>query len=180
MAIQQILLAQGGAVADNWVTAAQWTKEAGSGASWGGFTFRVVVPTSALVAGSKIRLTCQSSDTSGCTISAMYVGAAAASGDDYDFATTPTPVLFSGSASAAIGAASSLVSDPTTFTVDASKPLIISTYMSVAGRTANITTLAGWVTRYKSGNDAATVNATGYSTSAYAANFVTKIEVLVP
>lgn len=180
MAIQQILLAHGGVPADNWVTAAQWTKEAGSGANWGGFTFRVVVPASALVAGSKIRLTCQSSDTTSSGIGAMYVGTAASSGDDYDFATTPTPVLFSGSASATVPTGgATLVSDATDFVVDASKPLIISTYMP-SGRTAQITTLAGWVTRYKSGNDAATINATGYSTSSYAASLVTKIEVWVP
>jgi len=163
-----------------WATAAQWTKEAGSGANWGGFTFRVVVPASALVVGSKIRLTCQSSDTSSSGIGAMYIGAAAASGDDYDFGTTPTQVLFSGSGTVTVPiGGTTLVSDAMDFVVDATKPLIISTYMPL-GRTANITTLSGWVTRYKTGNDASTVNATGYSTSSYAASLVTKIEVLVP
>src|SRR5690606_1694378 len=113
------------------------------------------------------------------TIASMYVGHAASVGDGYDFESAPTQVMFGGSAGAVIATNTEIVSDEASFAVNASKNLIISTYIST-GLSCRIATLPGWVTRYKTGNDAATVDATGYSTSAYAASLVRKIEVLVP
>ena len=178
-----IIAMQGGLMAGGtdgvWTTATQWTPDAGGEANWTGYTFRVIVPSSALIAGSKVRLTCRASPMQDISIVQMYVGHAASTGDAYDFESMPTAVLFGGSALASILTNTQTVSDPVTFAVNPAKNLIISTYVN-SGRSCRIATLSGWSTRYKTGNDASTVDATGYSTSAYAASLVTKIEVLVP
>jgi len=159
-----------------WTLATQWAHDE-SYANWAGFTLRVVIPASALIAGSRVRVTL--SAESQMDIPAVYVGHAAASGDVYDFESTPTRLLFGGNTTASVPANGDLVSDGVSFSVNPAKNLIVSAYAS-SGRSRKITTLPGWTTRYTTGNDAATVNPTGYLTSAYAANLVRKVEVFVP
>lgn len=147
---------------------------------WGGYTSRLVIPSSTLVSASKIRFTLRG-PTSGANlvIANSYVGLAALSGDAYDFATTPTQVLFSGAAGTTINVGASIVTDDITLAIPSGRNLVLSAYYTSGDQALN--TAAGFGRYFKLANDASTVDATGYSTSASGASYsVSRIELLVP
>lgn len=144
-------------------------------------TFRVRISSSQFVAGnggSKIRITLEGATSGSITFSAIYVGKAASSGS-YAFATTPQQVLFSGSSSVTPPTSSTVVSDEVSFSLDTSSDLVVSLYASGSGTVRAKTTLTGWATYYKSGNDASTVAATGYTSSSNDTIAISKIESFV-
>ena len=168
----------GGGGGGAWLQTTAWTAD-GSAIGWGGLTLRQKIPASAFASGSMIRLTLRAGTGAACVIGKAYIQQKAASGDAYDFASTPVQLLFSGSAGVSIAAATELVTDPLSFSVDDSKDHVVSMYIT-SGDTARKSTLSGWSSYYKTGDDAATVNATGYSSSSFAANLIRKIEVFQP
>jgi hypothetical protein len=114
----------------------------------------------------------------GLKIGAAYIGQASDSGDAYDFINTPTQLLFSGAWNCEIAANGSIVSDQAALVLPAGKNLIISFYTSTdttKDTTKYVATLTNWQYYYKSGNDASTVDATGYSTGV-AVNGISLIE----
>jgi hypothetical protein len=170
----------GGATWQTNATAAVSTGNAG----WNGYTMRVRVAAAGLAngGGTKVRVTLKAASSgSGFTIDGCYIGAGAASGDVYDFETTPTQLTFSGgSAGAAVAINATVRSDEVTYSIDASKPLLISLHYSATSSVATLATKANWTTYYKTAvSEAATVNVTGYSTAANAAYVVSLIESLV-
>jgi hypothetical protein len=153
---------------------------------WASATLRQKIPTSALLAGSKMRITLTSPSGDAATISACYIQTKAATGDPYDFSATPVQVMFSGSATVSIPGLTSVVSDDIALAVSGSVELIFSAQFASSPASSIGSTSGGSATGfanyYKNGaSDAATVDATGYTT--YLANnclLISKIEIYQP
>lgn len=171
------------AAPDVWDVAASWTPASGS-TGWAGYTMRMVVDASILPAASKLRLTLQSfAGAGGFTVKNMYVGIKAAAGDAYDFAATPLQVTFnSGSAGVTVANGDNIVSDPVNLAVSDAQSIVISVAFVDAGTAlssvATRPTQAGWAGFYKLADDAATVDATGYTTGSI--YLVTSVERVAP
>jgi hypothetical protein len=164
-----------------WSVTGTWTPNVNS-TGWNGLTLRQVVPVSALAAGSRLRFLIRSSgNATGFSLAKAYVGLQAGSGDSYDFASTPGQLLFSGNPNATVpGSNASLLSDALNFVQDGTAPLLLSAYFDATSNVGARSALTGWTSYFKAGDDAATVNATGYSSSANAANLFAQIEVFSP
>lgn len=114
--------------------------------------------------GLQSRVTFQASTSGlGARINAAYIGKAATSGDLYDFATTPFQLKFGGAAGTIWSPATSVVSDPVEWAPVAGDSVLITMAFGSPNNVARNTTLAGWQSWNKGGNDAATVNASGYT-----------------
>lgn len=116
---------------------------------------------------SQMRFTFQAAAAEGFTVTNAYVGHAAGSGDAYDFSTTPVQILWGGSGSKAIAAGTEELSDWVSFSYDKTSPLLIAFYFG-GGTSVDapkfITGLGtNYARYYKTANDAATVNKTGYT-----------------
>ena len=155
--------------------------------AWTGYTGRILVPTADIsyLGGSQLRVTWYASSLAGFYISKAYVQHAADSGDAYDFASTPTQILFGGNAYANISAAGNITSDAFPFILIAGKNLIFSFYVEAGKETTDDirqqSSKTGWMAYSIAGDDAATVNTTGYVTElTNIALGVFKIETLVP
>lgn len=148
---------------------------------WSGYTIRLLV-NSAQISNtglSKVRVTFESSSAQALTIDAAYIGHAAAAGDAYDYESTPTQLLFSGSGGFAISSGTQKVSDEVAFSVQSSKNLIIAYHVSGDATHDDVrakATQTGFTSYYKSANEAGTVDVTGYSTSAKAILGVMRVE----
>ena len=141
-----------------------------SNGGWANYTIRQFINNAALsnVTGTlNYRITFNGGPAEGLKISAAYIGQGADSADPYDFAGTPTQILFGGSAGCTIAANGSIVCDPTAFTLASGKHLVISIFVTNDASYDSFkskVTLTNWQYYYKAGgNDAATVNTTGYS-----------------
>lgn len=148
---------------------------------WNGYTIRQrIAPTSLLVSAAQWRITFTAATaTAGANIAEAYIGAGAISGDQYDFADTPTQLLFDGSPGVSIPIGETRASDPATFTLPPGMPLLISCYFGGATSIKDVRILTGWQSFYRFGNTAAVVNPTSYSLYR-AALAVTKVETRNP
>ncbi|KAF1706299.1 hypothetical protein CSC73_16475 [Pseudoxanthomonas sacheonensis] len=111
-------------------------------------------------------------------VGAITVGQQAASGNFYDFATTPETGAFSGSAGVTIPANDERVTDAIDLVVGSGDVLVVAIYM-VSGRTF-YGNAANGAFLGSGGNDVATVDASGYSEFASNGFAVIKIECFVP
>jgi len=117
---------------------------------------------------TKLRFTVVAGAAQQLTITNMYVGHAAASGDAYDFSATPTQVTFSGSGSVTIPAGETVTSDWITFSYNKTSALLVA-YYTAGGTGADTIRYKASVSNvnnyYKAAaNEAATVDKTGYTT----------------
>ncbi|MGM5087520.1 hypothetical protein E0H64_17640 [Rhizobium leguminosarum bv. viciae] len=136
-----------------------------NGTGFGSTTVRQTIAAANLanIGGSKVRLTFRAG-TGSAAIDNVYIGHKAASGDAYDFESTPTQITFSGgSAGATVATNSTLLSDEIAFTIQSGKDLIVAIDFGAAAVVSRGLTQTGWQAYRKSANDASTVNATGYS-----------------
>lgn len=134
-----------------------------------GYTFRTVFLSSALsyTGLTFCRVTFRSQDvTNGLTVAKAYIQTAGA-GDAYDFSATPVQLTFNGgNANFSIGINATITSDPAVFTIPPSTNIVISGYTTAASGVGGKSGLGAGNRLYnKAGDDAATVNATGYSAS---------------
>lgn len=165
--------------AGGWRTIWDWTAlTTGSSPGWSGYTLRTRAIASALGgAGTKLRITCKAA--AGGTLSKSYVQVAAASGDAYDFSTTAVAVTWNaGSAGYTVGTNTTQLSDEISLTFDGSRDLVFSFYFSSLGNIYPQTGASGRtnsVEYYKAGDDAATVDTSGYTTTNAA--FLNKLEL---
>lgn len=148
------------------------------------FTIRSVFTSSALtgvVSATKIRITLQSNANGGFGCDEVFIGQQAGSGDPYDYASTPTRITFSGSNGFSIaGASSTLLSDEITFPFAASTNYVIAMDVVATaggGHPGSLATFSGATAYDVSGNDAQTVNASGYTTRTQNVIGVSKIEI---
>jgi hypothetical protein len=153
-----------------------------SDSGWNGYTFRGIIPTAYVaVSGTKIRVTVKNTTSNSVTIGRLYIGEKAAAGDAYDFASTPTQILFSGGASVSLtGNYETKVSDEITFSLDASKSYIYA-FDNISGDgeiwLKDDMPSSTFASFYTNANDASTVNASGYTTYTTSALFlVSRIE----
>lgn len=161
-----------------YATAVSWAPALTSG-GWSGYTLRIRLQAAYLLAGSKVRLTVDSTGQP-LNMGAMYCQVRNMAGDLYDFETTPIPVTFGGSSTISTGSGSVYVSDDIPLIQTATKDLIISAYFNSTTTMQRTGTVDGLSHFYKSGgNDAATVNATGYAAQTHAV-MVTKVEIFQP
>jgi hypothetical protein len=173
----------GGVGPTGWATVATLSP-AGIDSGWAGTTMRQKIPSAILVAGSKMRITLGCGSGNVAHITAAYIQAKAASGDPYDFSTTPVQVLFAGSSTVSIPGLSTALSDDLVLAVSGSVDLIFSAqFASSPDTTLGATSSAtGFANYYKNGSsDAATVNTSGYTT--YNSNnclLISKIEIYQP
>lgn len=151
---------------------------ANNSAGWGGYTSRLVIPSSVLTAASKVRFTLRGPTSgTGLQISNMYVGLVATSGDPYDFNATPVQVTFAASNSYTLVVGGSVVTDEAVLSIPIGRNLVLSAEYS-AGDMTNNTAPAGYARYFKAAADAATVNASGYTGSAAGtAYLISKIEL---
>jgi hypothetical protein len=134
-------------------------------AAWNSFTMRQVIAAAQVSAsGSQVVVTFGGDGSGTFTITKAYIGHQGA-GDAYDFDTTPVQLTFGGNAGFTVTDAQEISSDPATFALDETQNLVISFYVpsSAGDDFGTQTTLTGWSSYFKSGDDAATVNATGYT-----------------
>lgn len=166
-----------------WLSVASAALDANS-AYLANVTFRQRIESAGLIntGFAKWRVTFMAGSTEGANIGKAYIGQCADSGD-YDFAATPTQLLFSGNPNVLIGAGSTTISDEVLFTLASGKNLLISFFVAndISHDIVKYkTTLANWQYYFKAGDDAATVDATGYTTATNDAMGVSLIEAFSP
>jgi hypothetical protein len=148
---------------------------------------RIAAAAMTLPAGTitQMRFSFQAGNAEGLVITNAYVQHRAGAGDAYDFSTTPIQILFGGSGTKTIAATTTEVSDWVTFAYDKTTDLLISFYSG--GGTTNDTmryktglNTTNFSDYFKTANDAATVNKTGYTANAGFCVIVNKIESFDP
>jgi hypothetical protein len=145
-----------------------------------GYTIRSVVLRGGLAhAGSKYRITIEGGSVEGAAGDACYSGPGASSGDLYDFETTPTQVLFSGSGSFDTGVGGSIVSDEINVAVDAGKSFVTTFHLNNASKDTIARSSTGFANYYykAASSEASTVDVTGYTTVSSRSGLVKTIEV---
>jgi hypothetical protein len=95
--------------------------------------------------------------------SGAYIQQAAASGDPYDFSSTPVSVTVGGLASFTIPANDEVVTDILTVTIPTGAALVFSAQVTSGAWARTTPAVSGRQGYFKSGADAATVDATGYT-----------------
>lgn len=145
--------------------ATPWTG-ASEDSGWNGYSFRCAISPTAIIATGT---TCRLKITAGSgtiTIGKAYIGDKAASGNAWDFATTPIQVLFSGNPNITISPGVTVYSDMISYPVTDLVSIIGSFYFSGATQFRRSATAGGngWVTYYTSGDFAAAVTPSGFST----------------
>lgn len=151
--------------AATWSDLRRLTTEISDSTGYSGYTIRCVYDPGATKNATKVRISFKSANSGGVVMGEAYVGKQAASGDAYDFATTPTPITWNGgSTTCTIPANTSQQSDEVNFAITSGDKLVFSFYFSGAS-SLRIFQDPGTsdICRYKLGNDAATVDATGYT-----------------
>lgn len=133
--------------------------------SWNGYTTRVVIDWASLVgeSASELRLTMMGGTTDTIVSPHLYVQKQAGSGDVYDFLTTPVEPLFGGSSGFTSTNGSEEVSDGVSLTLGPSDLIVVSWHIQTGDVMRYSSGATGIDTYYKSGDDAATVNVSGYS-----------------
>jgi hypothetical protein len=117
--------------------------------------------------GNRARVTFNAGASSaGLELSEVYIGKKGTG--NHDFAGTPTQLLFGGAASTSVGISGSIVSDEVAFDIDTADDLVLSFYIdgSPTSQFRRHSSTTGQENVYKTGNDATTLVASGYSTSA--------------
>lgn len=139
---------------------------------WVGYTYRLRLEDAALadIGGTQIRFTLTASPAGGLGVNKMFVGAA---GSGLSFASVPVAVTFDGgSAAVTVPASTSKVSDAIALATTGGPLLVSVVGPSIFYRSADGANLDGG---YKTGDDAASQSATGYTS--YIMDWIAKVEV---
>jgi len=112
------------------------------------------------------------------TIGNAYIGHQAEQGDTYDFDGNQVQITWDGNSQKLINA-HDIWSDLLEIAITENKAIVVSTFFSGAATVPMSATFAGLYSYYKSGDDAATTDATGYSLCA-PAGYLTLIQTLKP
>lgn len=154
-----------------WEKTLTTTQVAGAG------TIRIVIQPAELTGfGSSVRATLMGPSSGGISIGKAYVGHAAASGDVYDFDGNQQQLFFGGSPGGVWSGFTPVVSDWIDFSFDSARPLIFSYWVNAASYEARTSPGSNYAYYYKLGDDAATTNATGYTSAGNLLGSFTKLE----
>jgi hypothetical protein len=157
---QQILAAVG---TPTWTQTFSTTLTTNGGNWAGGFTTRIVIPSSALTQASQIRFTLRGNSATSFTMLKARVGLAATSGHPYDFDGSPITVTGGGSSSFVIPAGGDIVTDPAFLTIPPGRNVVFAWYATTgAGR--YVTAPSGWADYYQSGDHVDVVDTTADGT----------------
>lgn len=119
---------------------------------------------------TQMRVTWEAGSTEQLNITEAYIGHRAASGDAFDFSVTPVPLLFGGVANVTIAAGTTKASDWASFAYNKISDLLIAYYMGGGTGADMVRYTTGLGANYdhfnRAANDAATVDKSGYGTSA--------------
>ena len=180
MPFQAMRLRKPAGGAGAWATAYSGAIGGTISTGWSGYTMRQVIPAASTLAGSKVRLTLNVG-SGVADIGAVFVGRRALSGDPYDFDSTPVSVLFSGSPGISVPGSTDIVSDEASLVVDGMTDLVVSVYFSGVTSLYPVASIGGGFGNYYiAGNDASTVDASGYSMSGTAAFLFRQLDVFQP
>jgi WD40 repeat protein len=126
------------------------------------------------ISGGRVNVTFGADGAGTFAVDKVYIGQAALSGDPYDFQGAPTQLTFTGAAGFSITGATTITSDTVDFNLDPNKTLIISMHTTVGGGAGigDAPSITGWSVYTKAGDDASTVDATGYTAVAAATSSV--------
>lgn len=143
----------------------------GATGGWMGYTARQIFSAAeVLISGDTIRLFFYGSVAS-YTLTEVFVGHGAATGNAYDFASAPVRVTFSGANSLAITTPTvggGVWSDPIPFNIDETKPLVVAyDFSGVVACSMPRDTGATEVTYWKAGTGASSTTVSGFSSSPY-------------
>lgn len=90
-------------------------------------TFRLVIAANYFtVSFASLKMDFKSGGGAAVDITAAYIGQAALSGNPYDFATTPTQILFAGAGAKTIASGATATTDVIAFAPDITRPIVIS------------------------------------------------------
>lgn len=134
--------------------------------SWSGLTTRQVIAAASFTrSGDHVRVTFVAPTDSTFVVLSAYIGLRRlVGGDSFDFETTPTELKFNNGASGfSLAAGGSIVSDATPFVLDETQTYLVSMYISTGN--ARYLNDASYTIWYKSANEPALVDATGYTSS---------------
>lgn len=133
--------------------------------------------------GSTVRISLKGHSANSAVITAMYIGSPKTFGTPaYDFAASPTQVLFSGNAGVTIAANQTIDSDDVAFTISGGASLMIATNMAANSRFKYAAGLgSNFISYAASGvSEAASTSKAGTYTSAFGAsgrlNFITRVQ----
>lgn len=128
-------------------------------------TYRIVIPSGEL-SGSASKITVKFAyDGTNWPFAKAYIGHVGV-GDAYDFDGNQVQLLFSGNPGGTV-TAGGLTSDEATINLTDLSNIVVAVYLSSSADMPRDTASSGYGLYYKVGDDAATTDATGYSTSAY-------------
>lgn len=167
-----------GSRAGIWTTTGLWGADLSS-TGWDGFTLRNRIHSTVLPTGSKIRLTFTAAASGGFSIDAAYVQFRNTAGDLYDFTTTPIAITFSGLSNVTVTAGNEVVTDEITIAIDGTKDIVVAVHFDATSSIASLSNplLVSWMEGYyKAADDAATVDASGYTSGEFE-YLITKVEV---
>lgn len=140
---------------------------------WDGYTLVTPIPFASLTVPNglvtRLRVSIRAANAQAFGFDNCYIGHRAGAGDVYDFAATPTQVLFSGAGGATVTAGSTLVSDWVNFTWDRASGLTTAIHCNGGAGADNIRILSsGSISSYWKAavSESATVDKTGYTASA--------------
>lgn len=152
---------------------------------WASTTHVQTIPYSTVGECVKFKLTLAGPTTKPTGVLSMYLGEKGT--DAYDFFSTPVQVTVSGQGSFDIPQSGTVVTDEISYTFTGTKDLIIATsFVSSSAKgdiRVSLNNGSGTSYYFKSGNDASTVNKSGYSgagANPNALGIITKIEVERP
>lgn len=152
-----------------WVNAFGPITADGNDVGWNGFTLRQRIDAAALANFDKdlCRVTIHAAIASeGFSVSKVYIALKAAAGDPYDYASAPTQLLFGGASGFSIATGTSIVSDSAAFAIPAAAAGVVIAWVAnngTADNTRSKVTQASCFPYFKAGDDATTINATGYT-----------------
>jgi hypothetical protein len=152
---------------------------------WAGITLRQLIPASEIEnedAGSLVRVVLNAgigTASIGARVAKAYIGLGATSGDAYDFDGAPVQLLFDGDPDVEIAPSGSVTSDGAALTIPPGRNVVVSIYFDNVSPDSDVAQLATttWDAYWKSGDDAATENATGYTTELTQAYCVSSLQI---
>lgn len=135
-----------------------------NGGNWaGGYTTRIVGPSSALVEATQVRFTLRGHSSSGFTVVKAACGLGATSGHAYDYASTPLEVTVGGNPSFVIPAGGDVVTDPIALAIPGGRAVVFAWY-ATSGEGRYVAAPSGWSDHYQSGDHVNDVDATADGT----------------
>lgn len=138
---------------------------ASDSSGWTNYTLALVVSKSAIVGsgGSHVQIELEAGNSGPWTIDEIEIGPQASSGQPYAVSSL-TPVTFGGNPGITLGSGQVAMSDQVSFSSLSGQALVVKIH-SVAGtfRYSPAVNMPGWQAYFTTGNDVATLNATGYT-----------------